>query len=138
MLRTIDKVGGLDEYLLGDKTARIKELGVSGWNLRCQLMATKVVQRKLNAQRKTMGLPEIDYKVLVEELNSQAEIYEAPGLVEEASEFEVESEDSGPDHIHDIHVTGDPIAEDLQRSSAEEVIVPVAEQAQQMHLNSIR
>ena len=34
VLRTIDKVGGLDEYLLGNKPARIKELGVEGCRYR--------------------------------------------------------------------------------------------------------
>lgn len=38
VLRTIDKVGGLDEYLLGNKPARIRELGVEGWRLRWEVM----------------------------------------------------------------------------------------------------
>jgi len=38
VLRTIDKVGGLDAYLLGPKPARIKELGLEGWKLRCELL----------------------------------------------------------------------------------------------------
>ncbi|EMR08897.1 ribosomal protein L28 [Pneumocystis murina B123] len=33
-LRTIAKVGGLDEYLTGNKSARLKELGMRGWELR--------------------------------------------------------------------------------------------------------
>ena len=38
MLRTIDKCGGLDGYLLGNKAQRIKELGVKGWELRWRVM----------------------------------------------------------------------------------------------------
>ncbi|GAB7349105.1 hypothetical protein MBLNU459_g8055t1 [Dothideomycetes sp. NU459] len=61
VLRTIDKVGGLDEYLLGEKSARIKQLGMEGWRLRCMVMATKTVQERFNAQRRALGLPEVDY-----------------------------------------------------------------------------
>ncbi len=46
VLRTMDKVGGLDNYLLGDKPSRIKELGPKGWELR-QL----VLQAKANAKQ---------------------------------------------------------------------------------------
>ncbi|KAL9081649.1 MAG: hypothetical protein Q9159_007170 [Coniocarpon cinnabarinum] len=34
VLRTIDKVGGLDEYVIGRGATRIRELGVYGWTLR--------------------------------------------------------------------------------------------------------
>ncbi|KEQ71251.1 hypothetical protein M436DRAFT_11956, partial [Aureobasidium namibiae CBS 147.97] len=57
VMRTIDKVGGLDEYLLGDKSARIKALGMEGWRLRCMIMATKTVQNRFNEQRRALGLP---------------------------------------------------------------------------------
>lgn len=40
VLRTIDKAGGIDAYLLGTKSARIKELGMEGWKLRCELLAS--------------------------------------------------------------------------------------------------
>ena len=33
-LRTIVKSGGIDQYVIGSKPARIKELGVKGWNIR--------------------------------------------------------------------------------------------------------
>lgn len=55
-LRTIDKVGGLDEYLLGDKPARIKELGLSGWWLRWAIMQTPKVQRRFERERRELGL----------------------------------------------------------------------------------
>ena len=58
VMRTIDKVGGLDEYLLGEKAGRIRELGMGGWALRWRLMRTEVVKERFRAQRKQMGLPE--------------------------------------------------------------------------------
>lgn len=38
VLRTISKEGGIDNYLTKDKSARIKELGPTGWNLRYKVM----------------------------------------------------------------------------------------------------
>ncbi|KAF9634092.1 putative 54s ribosomal protein l24 protein [Lasiodiplodia theobromae] len=57
VLRTIDKVGGLDEYLLGEKSARIKELGMGGWLLRWRLMQTDRVKKRYALQREQLGLP---------------------------------------------------------------------------------
>ncbi|KJR82150.1 50S ribosomal protein L24 [Sporothrix schenckii 1099-18] len=58
VLRTIDKVGGLDAYLLGSKPARIAELGPWGWRLRWRIMQTPTVQEQFRQQRVTLGLPE--------------------------------------------------------------------------------
>lgn len=58
VLRTIDKVGGLDEYLLGDKPGRIKELGPGGWALRWRLMGTERVRERYREDRRRLGLPE--------------------------------------------------------------------------------
>ncbi len=55
VLRTIDKVGGLDEYLLGDKPARIKELGPRGWMLRWRLMQEPIVQKRFAEARRGLG-----------------------------------------------------------------------------------
>lgn len=38
VLRTITKEGGLDNYLIKDKAARIKELGPAGWSLRYKVL----------------------------------------------------------------------------------------------------
>lgn len=57
VLRTVDKCGGLDEYLLGEKTQRIKELGMGGWKLRWRIMQTEKVQERFRLQRKNLGLP---------------------------------------------------------------------------------
>jgi len=57
VLRTIDKCGGLDEYLLGEKAARIKELGMGGWKLRWRIMQTESVKERFRKQREALGLP---------------------------------------------------------------------------------
>ncbi len=56
VLRTIDKVGGLDEYLLGDKAARIKELGMEGWGLRYKLMQTASVKERFRLEKIALGM----------------------------------------------------------------------------------
>ncbi|KAG8530906.1 uncharacterized protein KY384_004263 [Bacidia gigantensis] len=61
VLRTIDKVGGLDEYLLGDKSARIKELGLTGWHLRWQIMQTERVKERFRTEKVRLGLPSAGY-----------------------------------------------------------------------------
>lgn len=52
----MDKCGGLDAYLLGDKPARIKELGVEGWRLRWLVMRTGRVQKRVGAEKRALGL----------------------------------------------------------------------------------
>lgn len=56
VLKTIDKVGGLDEYLLGEKSARIKELGMNGWLLRWRIMQTPGVKKRFRRERRALGL----------------------------------------------------------------------------------
>lgn len=58
VLRTIDKVGGLDEYLLGGKESRVRELGVEGWRLRWRVMQSGVVRRRFAEERRRLGLVE--------------------------------------------------------------------------------
>ncbi|SMN19042.1 similar to Saccharomyces cerevisiae YMR193W MRPL24 Mitochondrial ribosomal protein of the large subunit [Maudiozyma saulgeensis] len=41
VLRTISKEGGIDNYLIKDKPARIKELGPAGWKLRYSILKEK-------------------------------------------------------------------------------------------------
>ena len=57
VLRTVDKVGGLDEYLLGGKSARLRELGPWGWRLRWRIMQTDVVKERFRRERAALGLP---------------------------------------------------------------------------------
>jgi large subunit ribosomal protein L28 len=56
VLRTVDKCGGLDEYLLGEKAQRIKELGMGGWKLRWRIMQTERVKERFRRQREMLGL----------------------------------------------------------------------------------
>jgi len=65
VLRTIDKVGGLDEYLLGEKAARIRELGMHGWLLRWRILHTPAVKERFLMQRIEMGLPESSTQDLI-------------------------------------------------------------------------
>ena len=64
MLRTIDKVGGLDEYLLGDKASRIRELGLGGWKLRWRITRTEAVMERYRRMREEMRLPPLDARKL--------------------------------------------------------------------------
>jgi large subunit ribosomal protein L28 len=60
VMRTIDKVGGLDNYLLGDKPQRLRELGPKGWTLRWKVMQTPDIQARFAKQREELGLKEED------------------------------------------------------------------------------
>ncbi|KAI9643056.1 hypothetical protein NHQ30_008792 [Ciborinia camelliae] len=85
VLRTIDKAGGLDEYLLGEKTRRLKELGMGGWKLRWRIMQTDTVKERFRAQREKIGLPpkeevyldEHGYGITKEEIMEQVRKYDA-------------------------------------------------------------
>ena len=61
VLRTIDKVGGLDNYLMGNSPARIKELGMTGWRLRWRIMSTKAMLKRRGDERAALGLPREGY-----------------------------------------------------------------------------
>jgi large subunit ribosomal protein L28 len=56
VLRTIRKEGGLDNYVLGIKASRIKELGPGGWRLRWLVMQTRAVREKHAAERERLGV----------------------------------------------------------------------------------
>lgn len=56
VLKTMDREGGLDEYLLKESEARIKELGPMGWALRWTLMQTPVVIARFRAEAAAIGL----------------------------------------------------------------------------------
>lgn len=72
VLRTIDKLGGLDEYLLGEKEARIRELGESGWWLRWAIMQTNTVKNRFAAERIALGLPADVEEMRIEEEDAEA------------------------------------------------------------------
>ncbi|KAK2069877.1 hypothetical protein P8C59_004421 [Phyllachora maydis] len=56
VLRTIDKAGGLDNYLLGTKAARLRELGPWGWRLRWRVMQTDSVRERFARERRALGV----------------------------------------------------------------------------------
>ncbi|RYO78052.1 hypothetical protein DL766_008873 [Monosporascus sp. MC13-8B] len=57
VLRTIDRLGGIDEYLLGSKSRRVRELGPAGWALRWKIMQTPAVRARFAREREALGLP---------------------------------------------------------------------------------
>ncbi|KAI0466054.1 hypothetical protein F4859DRAFT_335876 [Xylaria cf. heliscus] len=57
VLHTIDRLGGIDEYLLGSKAKRIKELGPAGWALRWKIIQTPAIQERFARERAALGLP---------------------------------------------------------------------------------
>lgn len=56
VLRTIDKGGGLDEYLMGESPARIRELGMEGWKMRWRLMQTDWGRESVKKRRVELGV----------------------------------------------------------------------------------
>ncbi|QDS73576.1 hypothetical protein FKW77_001234 [Venturia effusa] len=59
VLRTIDKSGGLDEYLIKDKAGRIKELGMKGWELRWQVMNSPWWKNRCTTEYERMMLQDL-------------------------------------------------------------------------------
>lgn len=79
MLRTIDKVGGLDEYLLGGKRARVKELGMGGWALRWRLWQTEMVRERFRTERERLGVPEGGWEGLIRKMKREGKGREVVG-----------------------------------------------------------
>lgn len=71
VLRTIDKVGGLDEYLLGGKRARLKELGMGGWALRWRIWQTEMVTERFRREREALGVPEGGWEGLIRKMKRE-------------------------------------------------------------------
>ena len=57
VMRTITKLGGLDQYVTGMKPARIKDLGLLGWKLRWLVMTSPRYRAKHASQLKHSGVP---------------------------------------------------------------------------------
>ena len=111
VLRTIDKVGGLDEYLLGNKPARIKELGVEGWRLRWEVMRTPKIREKIKAERVRLGLPEGGWTEEIGALEAKelaGAVFVKGDLVEEVERVtgdvvdELEAADGGNGRVVDV------------------------------------
>jgi large subunit ribosomal protein L28 len=56
VLKTMDREGGLDEYLLKDNEHRLKEIGPLGWALRWTLLQKPIVIDRMRAQAAALGL----------------------------------------------------------------------------------
>ncbi|KAI0394602.1 hypothetical protein F5Y17DRAFT_427410 [Xylariaceae sp. FL0594] len=135
VLSTIDRLGGIDEYLLGDKAKRVKELGPAGWALRWKIIQTPAVQARFARQRRELGLPprEGDDALLAESdaatgtdpqgfpaelaahgLDSQSVLDEVDAMIERDEEF----------------VLGEPATEAEIRASHAEAQAAAAAQAE--------
>lgn len=55
--RTIAKCGGLDQYVMGEKPARLKELGPFGWKLRWLVLNSESVRARFSIQLAKMNVP---------------------------------------------------------------------------------
>lgn len=97
VLRTIDKCGGLDEYLLGEKAARIKELGMLGWLLRWRVMNTDWYKNRRREEIARMNLlPEVASSLLAELDQSRGmhgEMVTTPQLKEQIREVDEQLEE---------------------------------------------
>ena len=100
VLRTVDKAGGLDEYLLGRKPQRVKDLGPWGWRLRWRIMQTPALRERLALERAALGLPPKAPEVLRLEAEEplpdgtaagDALLAETDRLLAEDAEFELET-----------------------------------------------
>lgn len=58
VFRTIRNVGGIENYVLGEKPARIRELGPGGWRLRWLILQTELIRNRMDQQRRDLGLEE--------------------------------------------------------------------------------
>jgi large subunit ribosomal protein L28 len=56
VLKTVDREGGLDEYLLKDTAHRLKEIGPLGWALRWTLLQRPEVIDRMRVQAARLGL----------------------------------------------------------------------------------
>lgn len=126
VLRTIDKVGGVDEYLLGEKQSRIRELGLKGWVLRWQVMQTPwyKTRRRLEAER--LGLTKEDLR----EIDRRNEEFMRTGkwvvpAAEVPSEKEIEAVNKAVESDEGIDLTE---GEGLEETESEEKVPFMAEQ----------
>ncbi|KAI9716731.1 MAG: 39S ribosomal protein L24, mitochondrial [Chrysothrix sp. TS-e1954] len=91
-LRTIDKVGGLDEYVLGRTSARVKELGPLGWDLRWVILNTPSVlermQTDIGLRRLYEGTEDPNYVREQRKLAREEDASEAERIEEEEESLE--------------------------------------------------
>ncbi|KAL7624780.1 hypothetical protein AAE478_006352 [Parahypoxylon ruwenzoriense] len=108
VLKTIDRLGGIDEYLLGSKTRRLRNLGPAGWALRWKIMQTPAIRERFARERAALGLPPkedgSDTRALPQELAAQgvaseAVLSEIDGMLERGDEFVIGEAKEGEEMI---------------------------------------
>ncbi|KAI1406839.1 ribosomal L28 family-domain-containing protein [Hypoxylon sp. FL1857] len=94
VLRTIDLLGGIDEYLLGSKAQRIKDLGPAGWALRWKIMQTPAIRERFARERAALGLPpkeegqaSLPGELAAQGATSEAMLNEIDSMLERGDEF---------------------------------------------------
>ncbi|KAF1917208.1 ribosomal L28 family-domain-containing protein [Ampelomyces quisqualis] len=99
VLKTMDREGGLDRYLLRDNENRVKELGPLGWALRWTLMQRPEIRDKMRAEAAALGVDQatIDaqwptQQMLAEQRTSARSLVKASELIPQAYE---EAEEGG-------------------------------------------
>lgn len=112
VLRTIDKVGGLDEYLMGESPARVRELGMEGWKMRWRLMKTEWGQQRLKERRIELGLRPEGVEMMLNDailLGDEEQQGETEGDEEgkgKKVELRFKEDDvGGEDEYEDVHFT---------------------------------
>ncbi|GAB0135187.1 hypothetical protein EsDP_00003533 [Epichloe bromicola] len=110
VLKTIRREGGIENYLLKSKPARIKELGPGGWNLRWILMQTQAVQHRLNEERVTLGLAPKEIEIR-DDIIQFALDYATPGPLSVRSR---ETLDGMRAAVADAFVLGDDSLADIE------------------------
>jgi large subunit ribosomal protein L28 len=102
VLKTMDREGGLDRYLLRDNESRVKELGPLGWALRWTLMQKPEIRDEMRAKAAALGIDQatIDAQwpteqMLAEQKRSTRELVKASELIPEEYEEGVEDVEVG-------------------------------------------
>ena len=110
VLKTIRREGGLLNYLVKSKPARVKEIGPSGWRLRWLVMQTRAVQERFNDQRRQLGL---DPKPVVDnaDLIHYAMDHATPGGLNVRSRATLQRMTEAEEDVFDL---GDDIPEDAE------------------------
>lgn len=107
VLRTVDRLGGVDEYLLGGKARRVKDLGPAGWALRWKIMQTDAVRARFAREREALGLPPKEEReaeglpeaLAKEGVTSEAVLNEVDGMIARDEEFVIGEVREGEDRV---------------------------------------
>ncbi|KAI1770565.1 hypothetical protein F4818DRAFT_432581 [Hypoxylon cercidicola] len=121
VLRTIDLLGGIDEYLLGSKTRRIKDLGPAGWALRWKIMQTPAVRERFARERAALGLPPKEEEttfppeLTAEGLTPEAALSEVDGMLERGDVFVIGAVGEGDDVV--VNAGAEAIEEEAREAA---------------------